>query len=46
VPGTAPATTFADLPRLSTGSAGERVALAVDVDRLHFFDPETEAAIS
>jgi multiple sugar transport system ATP-binding protein len=27
-------------------SAGERVALAVDVERLHFFDPETEAAIA
>jgi multiple sugar transport system ATP-binding protein len=27
-------------------SAGERVPLAVDVERLHFFDPETEAAIA
>ena len=27
-------------------SAGERVALSVDVERLHFFDPETEAAIA
>ncbi|HEV3478805.1 MAG TPA: sn-glycerol-3-phosphate ABC transporter ATP-binding protein UgpC [Gaiellaceae bacterium] len=27
-------------------SAGERVRLAVDVERLHFFDPETERAIS
>jgi multiple sugar transport system ATP-binding protein len=27
-------------------AAGERVPLAVDVDRLHFFDPETEAAIA
>ncbi len=30
----------------STITAGERVSLAVDVDRVHFFDPETEAAIS
>jgi multiple sugar transport system ATP-binding protein len=27
-------------------SAGERVVLAVDVERLHFFDPQTEAAIA
>jgi multiple sugar transport system ATP-binding protein len=27
-------------------SAGERIRLAVDLERLHFFDPETEAAIS
>jgi multiple sugar transport system ATP-binding protein len=27
-------------------SAGERVRLGVDVERLHFFDPETEAAIA
>jgi multiple sugar transport system ATP-binding protein len=26
--------------------AGERIALAVDVERLHFFDPETGAAIA
>jgi multiple sugar transport system ATP-binding protein len=30
----------------STITAGERLSLAVDVDRVHFFDPETEAAIS
>ena len=27
-------------------SAGERLPLAVDLDRLHFFDPRTEAAIA
>jgi multiple sugar transport system ATP-binding protein len=27
-------------------SAGERVALTVDLERMHFFDPETEAAIA
>jgi multiple sugar transport system ATP-binding protein len=27
-------------------AAGERIPLAVDLERLHFFDPETEAAIS
>jgi multiple sugar transport system ATP-binding protein len=26
--------------------AGDRIPLAVDVERLHFFDPQTEAAIS
>jgi multiple sugar transport system ATP-binding protein len=30
----------------TTVSARERVRLAVDVERLHFFDPETEAAIA
>jgi multiple sugar transport system ATP-binding protein len=30
----------------STVAAGDRVALTVDVERMHFFDPETEAAIS
>jgi multiple sugar transport system ATP-binding protein len=30
----------------TTVSAGERVRLAIDVERLHFFDPETEAAIA
>jgi multiple sugar transport system ATP-binding protein len=27
-------------------AAGQRVRLAVDVERLHFFDPETEAAVA
>jgi multiple sugar transport system ATP-binding protein len=27
-------------------AAGDRIALTVDVERLHFFDPETEAAIA
>ena len=27
-------------------AAGERVPLAVDIERLHFFDPETQVAIS
>jgi hypothetical protein len=27
-------------------TAGERITLAVDVDRLHFFDPRTGAALS
>jgi multiple sugar transport system ATP-binding protein len=27
-------------------SAGERVALTVELERMHFFDPETEAAIA
>jgi multiple sugar transport system ATP-binding protein len=30
----------------TTVSAGERVPLAVDVDRLHFFDPESETSIA
>jgi hypothetical protein len=31
-------------PRISVAS-GERVRFAVDVDRLHFFDPDSGAAL-
>jgi len=27
-------------------SPGDSVEVAIDADRLHFFDPETEAALS
>jgi multiple sugar transport system ATP-binding protein len=30
----------------TTVETGERIALAIDVERLHFFDPETAAAIA
>ena len=40
-----PATLTARLSPQSTARAGGRLRLAVDVDRLHFFDAETEQAI-
>jgi multiple sugar transport system ATP-binding protein len=41
----APATLTARLSPQSSARAGSRLRLAVDVDRLHFFDAETEKAI-
>jgi multiple sugar transport system ATP-binding protein len=44
--GNGDATLTARLSPLSSARAGRRLRLAVNVDRLHFFDPQSERAIS